>query len=211
MSSFSIVYLIIGFTSLISILAFNNPDLMYRLRHWPFQEKRQKEYYRWLTSGFLHGDYMHLFFNMFTLYGFGEAVEYFFEEYFGQFGIFLFVIFYLLAIIASSSATYQKYKDVPSFASIGASGAVSAVLFAAILFMPTVTMRLLILPIPIPAFVFGILYLWYSDYAAKRGGDGIDHMAHFFGAVFGFFFPILLKPETFPLFLSQISEWLGSF
>jgi membrane associated rhomboid family serine protease len=117
------------------------------------------------------------------------------------------LLFYLAAIVAASSATYQKYKDSPNFASIGASGAVAAVLFASILISPTLGIRMLFIPIPIPGFIFGILYLWYSSYEAQRARDNVDHMAHFFGAVFGFFFPLILEPELFMRFIEQLRDW----
>lgn len=120
-------------------------------------------------------------------------------------------MFYLAAIVAASSATYFKYKDSPGFASIGASGAVAAVLFASILISPLSQIMFIFLPIPIRAFIFGILYLWYSAYEAKRGGDNIDHTAHYYGALFGFFIPGLLAPELFVDFLDQINAWIQSF
>ncbi|MCK6692179.1 MAG: rhomboid family intramembrane serine protease [Thermoanaerobaculia bacterium] len=207
----TITYLIIGVTVLISIAAFNNPDILYKGRHWPYAEARRGEYYRWLSSGFLHGDYMHLLFNMITLYFFGGSVEQWFGVLFPEVGNVLFLLFYLISIVAASLATYYKFKDVQHFASIGASGAVSAVLFAAILLQPTLSLYLMFIPIPIPGFIYGAFYLWYSSYAAQRGGDGIDHTAHFYGAVFGFLFPLVLKPVLFASFLAQLGEWISSW
>ncbi len=203
-----ITYLIIGFTALISFMAFNNHDLFLKMKHWPYQEARRGEYYRWLTGGFLHGDPMHLIFNMLTLYFFGKYVEEWFGVLFPGVGGLVYLVFYLVAIVAASSATYQKHKNTPGFASIGASGAVAAVLFACILLDPTIGIMMFFIPIPIPGFIFGILYLWYSSYAARQGGDNIDHTAHFFGAVFGFFFPLLLKPALFLHFIEQLQNWL---
>ena len=205
-----LTHLLIGFTVLFSLWAFNNPDVFYKCKHWPYAEARQGEYYRWLTSGFLHGDYMHLMFNMITLYFFGVAVEKWFMLLFPGAGQWLFLIFYLIAIVAASLATYYRYRNTQHFASIGASGAVSAVLFAAILLQPTLSLRLMFIPIPIPGFIYGALYLYYSDYSAKRGGDGIDHVAHFYGAVFGFLFPLALRPSLILDFLAQLAGWLAS-
>lgn len=202
-----ITYIIIGVTSLISILAFSNRDVFLKLKHWPYQEARDGEYYRWLTSGFLHGDYMHLIFNMLTLYFFGPYVESWFADVFPRLGTTLFLIFYLTSIVAASVGTFYKFRDTPSFSSIGASGAVAAVLFAAILLNPTIGIMMFFIPIAIPGFIFGPLYLWYSSYAARQGGDNIDHTAHFFGAVFGFFFPLLLQPSLFLSFFAQIADW----
>ncbi len=206
-----ITYLLIGITVLFSLWAFNNPDIMYKCKHWPYMEARQGEHYRWLTSGFLHADYLHLFFNMFTLYIFGNAVEYWFAETIPVVGQLMYLLYYLIAIVAASSATYFRYRNTQGFASIGASGAVSAVLFTAILLYPTMDLRLMFIPIPIPGFIFGILFLWFSSYAARRGGDGIDHVAHFYGAVFGFLFPLVLKPALFLGFLGQLAGWFSSF
>lgn len=210
MDSIKINLLIIGFTCLVSFMAFNNPHWMYKLKHWPYQERRDGEYYRWLTSGFLHGDVMHLVFNMITLYFFGQYVEQWFLDVFEQFGGIIYLLFYLIAIVAASSATYFKYRETSSFASIGASGAVAAVLFASILIYPTSEIYLFFIPIGIPGFIFGVLYLWFSAYAAKKGGDNIDHTAHYYGALFGFFFPILFEPGLVPMFLMQLQMWFSS-
>jgi len=199
--------IIIAITSLISILALNNGDLMYKLRHWPYQESRRGEYYRWITGGLLHGDFMHLLFNMFTLFFFGRYVEEWFFSMFGAAGLVVYLLFYILALAASSSATFYRYRNTAGFASIGASGATAAVLFAAILLDPTIGIMLFLIPIPIPGFIFGILYLWYSNYAANKGQDNIDHTAHFFGAVFGFFFPLILQPSLILDFFSQMAGW----
>jgi membrane associated rhomboid family serine protease len=204
MDHFYITYILIGFTCLVSVQAFGNNVLKAKLMHWPFEEKRKGEYYRWLTSGFLHNDFMHLVFNMLTLYFFGMSAEIGFMMHFGGAGLLIFVGFYIIGILVPSLATYNRYKNTPSYAAVGASGAVSAVLFASILFFPTLPMMLLILPIPIPGILFGVLYLWYSDYMARRGGDNIDHYAHFIGAVFGFCAPILIKPSIFMNFLEQV-------
>jgi membrane associated rhomboid family serine protease len=199
--------LIIAATALVSIVAFSNGELMYKLRHWPYQEARRNEYYRWITSGLLHADPMHLIFNMVTLYFFGRNVEGWFFEEFGAAGQLIYVLFYVLALAASSSATFYKYRNTPGFASIGASGATAAVLFAAILLDPTNEIYLFIFPIGIPGFIFAILYLWYSNYAARHSNDNIDHTAHFFGAVFGFFFPLLLQPSLIFGFFSGMIGW----
>jgi membrane associated rhomboid family serine protease len=205
----SITYLIIGFTVLISFMAFNNQELFVKMKHWPYQEARKGEYYRWITSGLLHADPMHLIFNMLTLFFFGTLVEDWFMQIFPDMGMTLYLVFYIVGIAAASLATYYKYKNTPSFASIGASGAVSAVLFAAILLNPTIGIMLFFIPIPIPGFIFGPLYLWYSSYASQKGGDNIDHVAHFYGAVFGFIFPLVLKPSLFADFIQQLAAYFG--
>ncbi len=122
----TITYIIIGFTCLISFMAFNNQELFVKMKHWPYQEVRDGEYFRWLTGGFLHGDAMHLIFNMITLFYFGRIVEQWFVLMFPDFGGAFYLFFYLISIVAASSATFFKYRESPGFASIGASGAVAA-------------------------------------------------------------------------------------
>jgi membrane associated rhomboid family serine protease len=211
MYNLEINHIIIGFTCLVSIMALNNPYWTYKLKHWPYEEVKHGEYHRWLTSGFLHGDVMHLAFNMITLYFFGRIVEQWFTFIFPVGGKIIYLLFYLVAIVAASSSTFFKYRTSPNFASIGASGAVAAVLFASILMLPTNKIFLFFIPVGIPGFLFGILYLWFSAYEAKKGRDNIDHTAHYYGAIFGFLFPIIFEPRLFTLFLTQIQEWFASF
>lgn len=205
----SITLLLIGFTVLISLMAFNNHEIIVKFKHWPQEEARSGEYYRMLTAGFLHADYMHLIFNMITLYFFGVGVENWFSGAFGSAGKLLFLLFYLMAIVAASLSTYYQYKN-RYFASIGASGAVSAVLFAAILTDPAMGVFIYFIPIPIPGFIYAIFYLWYSSREARTGSDNIDHVAHFYGAVFGLLFPLALKPGLLPDFFTKLSAWFAS-
>ncbi len=204
-----ITYSLIAITAAISWWAFEHPEFLARYKHWPYAEYRRGEYHRLLTGGFLHANFVHLLFNMITLYFFGRIVEDWFAVLFGPIGPFLYLLFYLMAIVAASLATFYRYRETPYFASIGASGATSAVLFAAILLMPTLSLYLMFIPIPIPGIVFGAFFLWYSSYAARRGQDGIDHLAHFYGAVFGFFFPIFLEPSLLRHFFEQVILWLS--
>ena len=203
-----ITYIILGFTVLISMWALNDHNIFHKLKHWPYAEARRGEHYRWLTGGLLHGDYTHLIFNMMTLYFFGPLLERCFDQIFPGISKVMFLLFYILAIVAASSATYVKYRDNPHFASIGASGATAAVLFACVLFIPTIGIMMFFIPIPIPGFIFAVLYLWYSAYAANRGGDNIDHTAHYYGALFGFIFPLVFKPSLLLSFFAQILEYI---
>lgn len=185
--------IIIGFTVLVSILGFQNRDVIIKMKHWPYEEARTGEYFRWLTAGFVHADWMHLGVNMFVLWSFGTHVEADFEADFGW-GKTFYLAFYLLAIVAAGLPGYRQHRDNPSFASIGASGAVSAVTFASILFSPTSNLYLYA-ALPIKAWIFGLLYLGYSTWASNNSRDNIDHSAHLWGAVFGLTLPIALKPE----------------
>jgi membrane associated rhomboid family serine protease len=193
--------IIIAITSLISISAFYNAKYIDDLIMWPALVSEKKQYYRFITSGLVHADWMHLIFNMLTLYFFGGFVEGTFNELFGK-GVFL--LFYILALIASDIPTYFKYRNNFAYRSLGASGAIAAVLFASIIFDPWAKIYLFFVPIGIPAFIFGAVYLVYCAYMGRRGIDGINHDAHFFGAVFGVAFVIILRPQLIHYFFSQL-------
>lgn len=150
-----------------------------------------KQFYRFITCGFIHADYGHLIFNMISLYLFGQFVETGFDFIFGPGGKILYLVMYLLALIFSLLPTYAKNKDNHSYRSLGASGAVSAVIFAGIMLEPNNKIGLLILPVMIPGFVFGPLYLIVSAWLDKRGRDNINHSAHIWGALFGVAFLII--------------------
>ena len=204
----SITLIIVVLTSGISLLAFNNPDITRKLAHHPYSEHHHKEYYRLLTSGFVHADMFHLFVNMFVLYGFGEFIEYKFSQIHGEIaGPIVFISFYLLMIVLAGLPNYMTNKDNPRFMSIGASGATSAVLFSFIVFRPLDILQLYFF-LPIPAIVFGVLYLWYSSYASKKMSDNIDHSAHFWGAVQGFLFTVLMKKDLIIDFFNQLTSIL---
>ncbi|MBI5917440.1 MAG: rhomboid family intramembrane serine protease [Bacteroidetes bacterium] len=205
----SATLVIIVVTGLVSWLAFNKRELFYQFMHFPFQEKRDREFYRWLTSVFLHGSWLHLAINMFVLWSFGTVIEDKLVEIFGEvMGRVNFVALYLFSGVFADIPTYLKHRDNQSFSSVGASGATSGVMFAYVLFLPWKEIYLFG-AIPIPAIVAAILYLVYSSYSSyKDKGSRIDHEAHFWGAVFGFFFVVALKPELFSMFLKKIVEGL---
>jgi len=163
----------------------------------------KQDYLRIISHAFLHADWGHLFFNMLTLWFFGEMVENYFIQLFSA-GKFLYILLYLSGIIVSAIPTILRYKNNQYYNSIGASGAVSAVLFAGILFNPHMSIFIMFIPIPIPAFLFGIAYLAYSQYMSRHSRDNINHDAHFYGAVFGFTFPIVFKPVLIILFFQQL-------
>lgn len=197
-------YLIIGITVLVSLVALQQEKFMRDGMHYPYWEQRSGEYYRLLTAGFLHGDLMHLAFNMYALYGFGGLVESWFEQTLPG-GRYFYLVYYVLAIVLANIPTYYKNKENPNFRSIGASGAVSAVIFTAILLMPQLELYIMFIPIPVKGWVFGILYLAYSSYASKNNNDAIDHEAHFWGAVFGFVLPLVLEPSLLSRFLGLVT------
>lgn len=193
--------IIIIVTCLVSITAFYRAGELEKMVLWPFVMKDKRQWYRFLTSGFIHADWIHLAFNMLTLYFFGAYVEAGFRELFGP-GIFL--LFYLLAMVAADIPTFFQQRENPAYRSLGASGAVAAVLFASILFNPWNRIYLMFIPIGIPAFVFGIVYLIYCMYMSKKGSDGINHNAHFWGAIFGIVFVLVLEPRIGGYFLRQL-------
>lgn len=210
----SITLLIIIVTSIVSYFAGLTPQdkiarqgVFDQLKHYPIAEKRNKEYYRFLSSGFVHGSWMHLIFNMYVLYEFGQTVENIFVEVFGSFGRIGYLLMYLAAIVVADIPSFLKHQNNPGFASIGASGAVSAVLFIYIMFYPWAGLTFIFFPFfAFPAIVLGIGYLIYSSWASKRGRDNIDHSAHFAGAIFGIVFIVMTYPQIIGQFLNSIKS-----
>ena len=189
-----------------SLIGFSNGDLVDKTIMWPYRVLREKQYVRFITSGFLHADFMHLFFNMFTLYFFGRAVEVYFSR-FGLGGNFSYLALYFLALIISDIPTYIKYRNDYHYRSLGASGAVSAVVFAAIVFNPWSSVYLYG-AVKISAAVYAVLYIVYCVYMGKKGGDHINHDAHLWGALFGIAFTIALIAAMQPVLFSAIIEEL---
>jgi membrane associated rhomboid family serine protease len=194
-----ITLIIIAITCIVSYMAFNNRRLMDDLILWPPAITRQREYHRLVTYGVVHADFNHLLFNMFTLYFFGRAMEPFFTE---RLGIFGFVLFYLGGLVFSILPTYLKNRSNPAYRSLGASGAVSAVLFAFILLAPW--QRIIVLVIPMPAVVYAVLYTGYSIYMDRRGQGNVNHSAHLWGAAYGLLFTMLIDHQALPNFLSAL-------
>jgi membrane associated rhomboid family serine protease len=168
----------------------------------PYVIHHNREWYRFLSSGFLHADWIHLLLNVFVLFSFGSVVQKYYAYFFGSAGNYLFILLYLSSIIAANASTYYAQKNNPSYNSLGASGAVSAVVFASILFQPTAKIYLYGL-IGIPGYLAGIAYLIYSQYSSKNGKGNINHEAHFYGAVYGVVFTLVFKPSVFKFFLNQ--------
>jgi membrane associated rhomboid family serine protease len=201
----SITLIIIIFTCLLSYSCFENTTLFNKLCHYPYEEHRDKEYLRLLTSGFLHGSWMHLGINMFVLYQFGSYVEDVFRlQLFGDlWGAIFYLAIYLLVIIIADIPTFLKHKNNASFRSVGASGAVSGLVFITILFQPWSKIYLYAV-IPIYNILAGFLYLGYSYYASKNSDDNIDHEAHYYGALAGMALTIALKPDVFTIFIQKL-------
>jgi membrane associated rhomboid family serine protease len=203
MASYAITISIIVITCVLSFGAFNNPKIMADLIFHPPSIQEKNQWYRFITSGFLHANIGHLAFNMLTLYFFGRLWE---IIYVGQLGVekYMYILFYILAIIVSDIPSFIKHKNDYNYRSLGASGAVSAVVFSAILLLPWETIYIFF--IPIPAIIYAILFLGYSVYMDKRGGDNINHKAHFWGAIFGIAFTLVLKPEVGKYFIEALQH-----
>lgn len=198
-----ITYLIIAITVGISIACFNNRNLFEKLAFSPYRCVKYNEWYRLITHGFVHGDYMHLFVNMFTFWSFGAYMEQWFE--YKGFGTGYYLLLYFGGMIIASVYDIIKYRNNSNYLSIGASGAVSSILFAAIFLNPWDKI-LLFAVIPVPGIIFALCYLAYSQYMAKQSGDNINHYAHIFGAIYGFIFPAVIDPSLITEFLSHFSR-----
>lgn len=186
----SITLIIIIATGIVSFIAFSNRNLMEQFIFYPPAVGRG-QWYRFFSCGLIHADWGHLIFNMIALYMFGEVVEFKFVEVFGMSGKLIYLAMYVLALAASVIPTYLNNKDNYHYRSLGASGAVSAVIFAGILFEPLIGIGLFFIPVYMAGFLFGILYLFVSGWLDKKGGGSINHSAHIFGALFGIAFTII--------------------
>ena len=187
-------------TVIISLLAFSNQNVMNRLIFWP-PAIQKAQYDRFISHGFIHADGTHLLFNMITLFFFGSVIESFYRQYLFDLG---FVLFYLGGLIAAIIPSYLQHKNDHRWASLGASGAVSAVLFAYILFEPW--NLIFVFFIPVPAIIFAVLYVGYSVWSAKRGNTNINHSAHLWGAAYGVIMTIILEPRVIQHFLNKLTH-----
>jgi membrane associated rhomboid family serine protease len=196
-----VTLVIIAITCVVSVIGFSNPRLVDRLILWPPAITRSKEYWRLATCGFIHADVAHLFFNMFTLYFFGGFMERFLVPYIGEIG---FVAFYIGGIVLSILPSYLQHRNDSQYRSLGASGAVSAVLFAFVLLRPWTTIYVFV--VPVPAIIFGVLYIAYTIYMDRQRADRINHSAHLWGALYGIVFTILIEPRVLPAFFQQLMQ-----
>jgi membrane associated rhomboid family serine protease len=193
--------IILAVTGIVSFMAFSNRGLIDDLILWPPAIERKKQYWRLVTYGLIHADFGHLFFNMLTLYFFGAAMEPRINEVLGSFG---FVLFYVGGLIVSILPTYLKNRHNSSYRSLGASGAVSAVIFAFILYAPWA--RIYVYFLPVPAIIYAALYVMYSIYMDRRGQGNINHSAHLWGAAYGVVFMVVMDPTVLSNFLAQLSQ-----
>jgi membrane associated rhomboid family serine protease len=201
-----ITYILIAVTTLVSFYAFQNPGFLSGAMMNPYAVQRRKEYFRMVTSGFVHKDHVHLLWNMFSLYFFGTAIEREFSALFGTAGSLYFIALYFLAVIVSDVPTLFKHKDSPGYNSLGASGGVAAVIFAFIIFEPLSDICIYI-ALCMPGFILGGLYIAFSWYQGRKSNDNINHDAHLYGALFGFLFCVIVAPSSIGNFFEQIKHW----
>lgn len=194
---------IIIITCIISITAFNNRKVIDDLIFSPVDVQQRNQWYRFITCGFIHADVGHLLFNMITLYFFGRIME---KVYFEAFNLpkYTYLILYIAALIISEIPSYIKHRNNNQYRSLGASGAVAALVFAFILLAPWATIYVFF--IPVPAIIYGIIFLVYSAYMNKKGGDYINHSAHFWGAIIGVVFTIIVQPNVVRIFIERLLQ-----
>jgi membrane associated rhomboid family serine protease len=205
-----ITYLLLAITVFSSYKAMEDYQMKDKMIFHPYTIKRYKEWYRFFSHGLIHADWIHLLFNAYVLYAFGAQVEMAFYVLWGKaLGPIVYLAMYVSGLAMSSLYSYYKHQDNAGYRALGASGAVSSVVFSFILLSPTADMGLIFIPgIRFPAVVFGIAYLLYSAYMSKKGRDNIGHDAHYWGSVWGFVFPVVLMPPLFFHFLTQIQQLL---
>ncbi len=192
-------YIIIAITVIISLMCFNNRELFYRLAFIPSQisEDFGPNAYRFISHAFVHSDFPHLGFNMLTLFFFGPPLEQRLSSPWE------FIFFYLSSAIVASSFSYQRQKKNVAYVSVGASGAVSAVLMSLVLYAPWATIYISFF-VPIYYVLYAIFFIIYSRYMDRRGGDNIAHDVHLVGAIYGLLYMALLHPESLSFFWTQI-------
>jgi membrane associated rhomboid family serine protease len=198
--------IIVVITCVISITAFSKRELFDKFLFVPSKILGNKEWYRLVSHGFIHADWMHLLFNMFVLYLFGSRVEEYFDAIFGDKGLYYFILLYVGGLVFASMRTLQKEKDNYMYSSVGASGAVSGVLFTAILFEPLEKLCFYGI-VCLPGIFWAVAYVGYSVYMSKKGKDNINHDAHLWGAIFGVVFTLILDYRIFFLFFNRLTDF----
>ncbi|WP_339699844.1 rhomboid family intramembrane serine protease [uncultured Roseivirga sp.] len=198
-----VTYILMAVIGLITYFAWERPEWQKRLMLNPYTVVHEKKYYQLITSGFVHNNGIHLLLNLFTLYFFGLAIEQIFYSYFGELGLVLYILLFITAVIVANIPTTIKHKNNYNYNSLGASGGVSALVMAFILFDPIRDLCLYAI-ICLPGYILGGLFIVYSIIMSKRNTDNINHDAHLFGAIYGVIFTLLLRPSTFSYFIEAI-------
>jgi membrane associated rhomboid family serine protease len=203
-----VTLMLIAANVIFSLAGFSSQPLLQKTLMWPYYVKRNREYHRFITSGFLHADFIHLFFNMFTLYFFGSNLELIFNNN-GLGGNFSYLALYFLALIIADVPGYLKHQDDINYRALGASGAVSAVVFASILFSPWSSIYLYG-ALKLSAALFAVLYIIYCIYMGNKSHDNVNHDAHLWGSLFGLAFTLVLvwtlQPQLFDYILQELKR-----
>ncbi|MHA7131961.1 rhomboid family intramembrane serine protease [Algoriphagus namhaensis] len=203
----SLTVILILLTCVSSFYGFNQSQFLDRWMFTPYEIHHRGQWDRFVLSGFIHKDYVHLLFNMFTFYFFGRVVEQFLAFKFGSaVGGVLFVLFYLSAIVISDIPTYLKHKENLYYRALGASGGTAAMVFSSIIILPLADICLFGI-LCLPGFILGVLFLIYSYTKGKTGGDNINHDAHLYGAILGIVFILVLSPSSGLDFIDQILSY----
>jgi membrane associated rhomboid family serine protease len=209
----TITLAIVVVTVLVSLRGFGQQQVIDDLIFYPPAISSRRQYFRFISHGFIHADFMHLAFNMFALYSFGQAVEEIFslQCLFGGLGKLFYILLYFSSLVMASLPDYFKYKESYHFRSLGASGAVSAVIFSSIVLLPQIPIRIFFIPVDIPGYIFGLIYLALSAYLDKKGGGNINHGAHLWGALYGVAFTIVFvlifaKLDVYENFMRQLQS-----
>ncbi len=200
-----IVYIIIGLTVFVSYISWKNNALFEKYLFSAYRIVHYHEYFRLISHAFLHANWVHLLVNMLVLWSFGEALMVYFGFVFGQFAALHWLVLYVTSVVASSVYSLLKHRNNAWYSAVGASGATSAIVFACLVFDPW-NMIYFFGVIPIPGILFGVIYLIYSYRQGRRGTDNIGHDAHFWGAIFGFAYPLIMKPALIIHFINTISN-----
>lgn len=198
------LYLVMASVGLLTALGWRSDRFLSAWILEPYEVVHHRKWWSLLTHGFLHADFTHLLFNGISLYVAGEAVLMVFKALFGDMGGAWFVLFFVSAIPVSALPSLLKHKNNPNYRALGASGAVAAVLMVFVMFFPKVSLMMFFLPIPIPAWLFGLIYLATEFALSKRGGTGIAHDAHFMGSIYGILISIWIDPSVLSRFISEV-------
>lgn len=209
----SITIIIIIITALVSFGGFSNQKMINDLIFYPPAVSQQKQWYRFFSCGLIHADFGHLIFNMLSLYFFGRLVEYAFLEFFPESGKWLYLFMYVSALFISLLPTYLKHRNNYGYRSLGASGAVSAVIFAGLMLAPAEKIYIFFIPIGIPGFIFAPLYLLLTAYMDRKGKDSINHSAHLWGALYGVVFIVIAGyaagHDIVSYFIASVKQYLN--
>tara|TARA_A100001015_G_C14944486_1_gene694022 strand:- start:852 stop:1487 length:636 start_codon:yes stop_codon:yes gene_type:complete len=209
--TFSYTIILIIITCIISFITFNNEEIKSNLLFSPYQYVNYKKWWILISHGFIHADFLHLFFNMYVLYIFGPTLEFYFINS-SELGAFYYIGFYLLGIIFSTLPSILKHKNNPIYNSLGASGAVSSVVFAYIIIYPLRELGLILIPgLFLPGFIFGIIYLLAEHYLSKKQYSNIAHDAHISGSLFGVFFIVIYDFNNLLIFFQKTLFYFQTF